>query len=82
MSWIDRLNTAIDQCVDDAVARERERCAKLAEQWADSRKPEHGGNALRNFADALRNPAAYGVAPSNGGQRDGSPSSPRQERHR
>jgi hypothetical protein len=54
MSWLDRLIQAEERMVDEAVRRERERCAKLADQWAAAREPEHGGNALRNFAAALR----------------------------
>jgi hypothetical protein len=62
MSWIDRLIEVEDKMVNDAVARERERCARLAEQWADAREPERGGHALRNFAAALREGATAGVA--------------------
>ena len=37
-----------------AVAAERDRCAKLATQWGMARMPEGGGNALFNFAEAVR----------------------------
>ncbi|RFP19127.1 hypothetical protein [Duganella sp. BJB475] len=37
-----------------AVAAERERAARLALQWSNARHPDHGGNALRNYAQALR----------------------------
>lgn len=38
-----------------AVATERERAARLAIQWGKARQPEHGGNALHAYAQALRN---------------------------
>jgi hypothetical protein len=37
-----------------AVAAERERAARLALQWSNARDPDHGGHALRNYAEALR----------------------------
>lgn len=37
-----------------AVAEERERAARLAIQWGNARNPDGGGNALRNYAQALR----------------------------
>jgi hypothetical protein len=42
------------QLVSDAQAAERERCAKLCEEWAAVRSPEHGGLALRNVAERIR----------------------------
>lgn len=38
----------------DIRQQEREECAKLAVQWGNARKDEGGGNALRNYAQALR----------------------------
>jgi hypothetical protein len=38
----------------DSASAERERAARLALQWSNARGPEHGGNALRNYAQALR----------------------------
>jgi len=40
--------------VTQAVAAERERCARLALQWSNARDPDNGGLALRNYAQALR----------------------------
>lgn len=54
---IDRTRSDIIRSADAhtarAVAAERERAARLAVQWGNARVPEGGGNALRNFAEAL-----------------------------
>lgn len=36
------------------AASERERCAKVCEEWGGARKPRFGGFALRNVASAIR----------------------------
>lgn len=41
-------------CVERGRQLEREACSKLAVQWGNARKDENGGNALRNYARALR----------------------------
>jgi hypothetical protein len=47
-------------CWIEAQAAERERCAKLCEEWAAVRSPEHGGLALRNVAERIRGPKQEG----------------------
>lgn len=37
-----------------ATTAERDRCAKLCEDWASVRTPEHGGLALLNIAERIR----------------------------
>lgn len=32
-----------------------EACAKAAVEWGNARKDQYGGNALRNYAEAIRN---------------------------
>jgi hypothetical protein len=57
MSWVDRLNTTIDKCIDDAVAQERARgnnarvrAAGMAALLAEIR----AHNAARDLDDDMR----------------------------
>lgn len=39
--------------IKEIEQRVAEACAALARQWGDARKAQYGGNALRNFAEAV-----------------------------
>jgi len=45
----------VQAVMNAAALGEREACAALAVQWGSARLDDHGGHALRNFAQAVRN---------------------------
>lgn len=51
---IERLRVHAVVLAETARQVERERCAKLCEDWASMRSAEHGGLALRNVAERIR----------------------------
>ena len=60
----DRISTALaDEMVREAVAREREECAKIAEQvWDSGNEGAHGGEQANRTAAAIRARSAKGVS--------------------
>jgi hypothetical protein len=54
----DEFGRSADDRVQDyaaaCVAEERERCAQKCLSWGEARKPDRGGDALRNCAAAIR----------------------------
>lgn len=51
---VNYIDAHTGEAVVQAVSGERDRCAKLATQWGMARSPDGGGNALFNFAEAVR----------------------------